>query len=89
MGKQTNVMRSALLLLPLLGAVACNGRSEPELKTGPWRAWLDTLGGELPFELEIWTEMWESPGLCLIALSTRFITAWRTITGSTLAMAPS
>ena len=43
---------SALLLLTL-GVLACSGRSEPTLQAGPWRAWLDCPGGELPFELTI------------------------------------
>jgi len=43
---------TALLLLAL-GLFACNDRSEPTLQTGPWRAWLVSPGGEVPFELTI------------------------------------
>ena len=48
-------MRRRLLLcgcIALCASLLCCSRS-PELTTGPWRAWLDSPGGELPFGLEL------------------------------------
>ena len=38
---------AALALLPIQVG------QDPELATGPWRAWLDSPGGELPFGIEL------------------------------------
>jgi thiol-disulfide isomerase/thioredoxin len=40
-------------LLALLLVMGCGGRETVEPFEGPWRAWLDSPGGELPFGLEI------------------------------------
>lgn len=44
------------LLVPvlLLAVAACSG--PPRLEGGPWRAWLDSPGGDLPFGLEMTVE---------------------------------
>lgn len=42
----------ALVIGSALLAAAARA-DEPNLQTGPWRAWLDSPGGELPFELQI------------------------------------
>jgi thiol-disulfide isomerase/thioredoxin len=41
-----------LLCLTVFGAIAGSVESA-DLATGPWRAWLESPGGELPFEIEI------------------------------------
>ena len=51
--RRSNVFAVALLLAAAL-STSCGGSSD-ELPVGPWRAWLDSPGGELPFGLELRT----------------------------------